>query len=582
MINNHIELAIVKGVFRAPGDPNSAEQEVVPLNLLDDSGLALDVDGWSPAIAALKSGGVWADSAASDGRQLVSSAVGNVTEQMRLTMGNTDLLQRYATLTRLNRLAQDARSFHATDWQIEPVYLTWWAAVAQVPQHALIYNIEIAQASDIFDVTSPWEVTLTIEREPAWRILVPPGGNPREWHYWTKGWTRGVEYNYEDLSLYEGTDHFAYQALDNCCEWEQPDYDTAIGVSYVDIPATDIPGDAPALALITHERLIASGYPTWELFIAKTTAPTTGITHDSPSETRTLTGSLNAGDATSVGTGGSKVSGNGCISNGSNVTRYFVEFSWGASAFAKTMILQWGDQSFFPLDLTMLHGRFMCLLRCALESGSAGDVKLSLKFIENGNSGQSEIELEQVSDIPIRTGNTVYFCFLGTIKLPFENRLAVSMDGLGKEVSASNLHIELYAQKVSTSARVLNVFDLILIPIEEGVIHALPKYNSNNLSDDEHTIVIFDNTGYLAYGQDGQVVKKYAIETSIRDEIPLSTESRGTPVMLTPGVNNRLYFWQAEHNATFLSAPISQPRADGDIVRINIVPRCYGIADVSR
>ena len=258
VVSNSIALMIMKGIPSAPLDPNSAEAPMESLDLLDSTGLGLLTEGWSPAIAPLKNGGLWVDSTTIDGRALLSDNVGNVVETMQVTCSSSLIANRLAILKKLGRLARMARAFHSTSWQIDPVYLKWAAACNNgLEQYALLYNIDWAINGDTLDPMSAWDVTLTMEREPYWRGLWP-GANPIEWTFQAQGKTRGVQspnegYTYMDMDLLTGTNHLAYGTVQNRYEWNSSDYSKALAVNFIDIPATAVPGDAEALVCVTAQ-----------------------------------------------------------------------------------------------------------------------------------------------------------------------------------------------------------------------------------------------------------------------------------------------------------------------------------------
>lgn len=139
---NHKTLRIVKGIGKLPTDTNSAENDPVVFNLLSEP-VALTMDGWSPQIAALKSGGVWADSPISDGRSLIAAPVGNVTEKMTFIIADSTFLGVQRHLLALNDMALDCRAFWEGQAQIDPVYLAWWAGCGKGEQYALLYNMDV-------------------------------------------------------------------------------------------------------------------------------------------------------------------------------------------------------------------------------------------------------------------------------------------------------------------------------------------------------------------------------------------------------------------------------------------------------
>lgn len=123
---DHKQLMIIKGIGKTPGDIYSAENDPVIVNLMSGI-ITLDQNGWSPEIAQVKSGGVWVDSPLSDGRELLAAAAGNVIEKMTVIIADSSYLSVMKALSGLNQMANDCRDYWQTEYQIDPVYLAWWA-----------------------------------------------------------------------------------------------------------------------------------------------------------------------------------------------------------------------------------------------------------------------------------------------------------------------------------------------------------------------------------------------------------------------------------------------------------------------
>ena len=168
---DHQELMIVKGVYPAPGDPLSLEFKIDSINLLENkSGISLAQDGWVPQYPSLEGAGVWADTPLMTGRIPLVMTEGNVIEKMRLNIVAASSHQMLTIKAKFSLFRQYIWDFWTANYQIDPVFLHWFASCGGGKQYALIFNMEM----DWEDKESPTPtsvLTLTLEREPYWRWL---------------------------------------------------------------------------------------------------------------------------------------------------------------------------------------------------------------------------------------------------------------------------------------------------------------------------------------------------------------------------------------------------------------------------
>lgn len=535
---DHRELKIIKGIGPIPGDANSAEQTPVVVNLMDpNGGIALDgTNGaWSPQIPSVKP--LWAENPANDGRTLIAGALNNVTETMRLTITGSDATTVYSNLRRLYDIRQAALDFWQTEDQIEPVYLKWWANCGVGPQFALIYTMDVAP--EFMNSEMPTiQVTLTIEREFGWRGI-PPGANP-------KMWTLGTGFNVTTAPLVSRTDNLIYATAQNRNEWNAAN--TAfISKNFVTIPKAKIPGDLPAYTLITPENI----YPFDQIVLGLDTDP---VSLPNASGTNIHKLVLNAGDAT-VGTDTTKVvdAADGVYSNGSIAQRYRTNTTFATATLQPR--LTW------DISQLLYNGRFLAFLRCRLSAAASLSLELH----------SANIALTQPTPFStfVGAGFTDWsLVYLGLVVYPQMNSKAfVTVDGRGVNYLATG-DITLFASRAS-GAGLLYVLDLVLIPVNEGAIQTnLGISGSSGLNP------VFDNTGYFTHGTtDSYVGYSGGFTTSI-------PSPSGSPLMLKPGVDNRLHMLGYSLFAPpFQSYPNDKAHPAEFNVHIDIVPRWSGIRD---
>lgn len=553
----NIQLLLVKGIPLIPGDTNSAETGIQTLNLLDSKGFTIAENGWIPKFAAAKSGGIYADSPVSDGRSLVASAVGNVVETMKLTASASSWDARYWLQSQLVKFRQYALDFHTTSSQIDPVYLCWWANGAPGPQYALIHGLEIAQNSDPFANVNVNELTITIEREPFWRAI-PPGSNPKVWTYQTTG----TVFTAANADLTSGTDHLAYGTVANKQEFNT--IYTFLTQNFLDIPASKIPGDAPALVTISSTENSGLGYANYtrDMYVAKSTNRTS-ITD-------------RAGNALplynvfpcSGGSGSGVLTTNadrGIVHNPISPLARTVVYtpadalenlvrSWSASATGMPHV-----------NPAILRGTYMVFVRAVQNGGAANNTKLRVKM---DSSAGTFFDSGQVYEQINVTGSSALH-YMGTVTLPPDPHSAVGTRGKGLQVEY-DFSVKLYVQR-TTGTSTSELIDIVLLKTDEGCIQVVSE-----LYMWTPTFEVYDNTSYLTHGKPEAIgTIRYLPAASDAEYTPLA-ELQGGDLMLTPGTNNRLYFLWAYRGTD----PAASTAEETYTVCVNIVPRWVGIRDV--
>lgn len=554
---NHQELAIVKGVGKTPGDTASAEQNPVVIDLLDvGSGISLDLDGgWEPNIPSLKNGGVWADSPISDGRTPVSGRNTNVIETIRLHVTSSDPIVYAAKFAQLGRMIQGCRAYWDTEMQIEPVYIQWRAEGAPGSQFALIFNIDMdVEMEDGTDAQAV--ITLSVEREYGWRG-VRPGGNPKEWTYFKNN--QAQLFGGATASLATGSDHLKSVTIANKLEFNTT---TAfLTKNHVDIDAADIPGDLPALVCMTIKQIV-SGNSVHSLFIGKDSKPLTlpnrndGLQYPRYNTLAAAAGVL--GTDTSFSTDS-----DGLVYNPVSANARRARISFATSTSIAVNRITWSAGNLLQ-TVNLLRGRYLCLLRARQNNGAAGDTSIVITLYEGAGA------LLSFTVRPI-VASDVQLHYVGIVGIPSGDRQFVGVDGRGLYNSGVNhgagIDVVLFASR-STGSSTLDIFDLIFIPIDEGIVEIVP---SSGLSSSDARM-IYDNTGYFGHGGINPVAEIRNVSSANLDN-QVVCEPRGDEIVLTPKQNNRLYFLMKLE-----STNNSPPQATME-VRLNIVPRWSGVRD---
>lgn len=554
-IGNMMHLAIIKGVAKTPQDSTSAEQGLDELDLLDPKGFACDE--YLIKIPSMKSSAIYADSPLTNGRTLISGALGNVTETVRLTVNGGTMIQLAALLSKLERMKRDCNDYWDTFGQIDPVYIKHQIDGEPGPRYALLYEIDI-DVETPNDPSQPMRtVTLQIEREYGWRGIAP-GDNPKRWTI--ENVFVGQKWTAAKATLTSGSDHLVAQTIQNRREWNAAQT-AIISQNHIEISADKIPGDLDALTYIYAEIGNSPVLGVGGIYIARTSKA--DLLSSLTNAVRPPNYILNASDSTA---GTDATTGN--ADTGAPISTAAAINRRGAVTFVTLTDAQrfaWTPADRGYMDFSITRGRYICLLRARLSA--AGTVTMHLSV----NIGLTRIDLPTVSLTDAGsggTGNTTYWpiSYMGVLTLPpTEERVFVSDDGLGISVegATSNPQIALFAARTSGTP-VLYVADLILIPIDECAI--------NIKADDADTLssgfaFIHDNTGYYSHGRPGLMTRRNGSTNG-----QPNTQPRGQEITLKANETNRLHFFLTDVSASLIYSEI-RPTIT---VKVNIVPRWAG------
>jgi hypothetical protein len=546
---DHKELMIVKGVGGAPEDGTSTvEQELIPLNLLAGG---FSLEDWSPNIPSLKSGGVWADSSISDGRTLLSGQNTNVTETMVILLTSADSKVFAMQFTALQRMVQDARAFWDTFDQIEPVVLRWWAFGAPGPQFALIYNIDMDVEYDDSTIASA-RLTLTIERDYRW-LPISPGKAAINWSNYVQN-RRPSILNYNMTYDVANTRNLLNAAVVNKAEFSSSAYTAFSSQNFIEIDATQIPGDLPALVSLAIQPVVNNDNIVFASRISKPLVQT-GVQRSI--FLNGCNGTNNVADTTyESDTGG--LSGGGYSAPPTAPVRVKIDFSTTTADATRIIWLEIAAKQ--KVKMNLYRGRYMVFVRARQNAATAGQISMYLRY----GRGLPTLVTDAVSPtVQAGTGNTTAWPihYMGVISLPdYDARSSSSLsDGLGLSKS-SDLVFELRASR-SAGTAALYVNDIVLIPIDEPTVMLFPidSANANNY---------YDNSGFTAHGR----LQENAEASSINGT---THEFRSNmPLTLMPGVDNRIYFWSYDQST--LESAVGTTLN----VALNIIPCWSGIRDV--
>lgn len=509
-------------------------QPVDVLDLLGGDLTLIQTDGvanWSPGIPSIKNGGVWTDPPTVDGRVLVFGRESNVTETVVCTMTVPAGQPRYAVLSRLASFRRQAMAFWDDPAQWGPVFLEFQAAGSVGPQYAVVYNLEVDVEQDVLYNPDYPTVTLTIEREPSWRIQVPPGQSAKRWSMFTlginpndSGW---------DVDPNDPTD-----AISGTTTLRAFDERGTSNVNYIDVDADDIPGDQPAdviLSFFNGTSTVNRIHVFRETRLNDRSLPgaVMGVAGESINIPSRCT--LNGGDAALNGSWAKLVDAtNGVLSNGSIATRYVARHN--TALVASDQYIRW---LVYTADYP---GKYAVFVRGSIASGVVTTATLAVAVVETAGGGTI------MRTTPRQLKQTGYgMTYLGVIDLTGNNGYDRDVDG--EIYDAAPLYISLMLNKATATSVDIRIQDLVLIPIDQpnGAMDMDPIPGVGQT-------YLLDFTGVLSDRLDTW--------TGIYPGKPLPY--RGQPISLIPGVTNRLYF--------VIEATTASPTADY-LVSANIVPR---------
>lgn len=571
---DHKQLMIIKGIGATPTDSLSAENPPVVVNLMAGA-ITLETNGWSPNIPQTKNGGVWADSPITDGRTLLAAPEGNVTEQMTLIISDASYLGAMKALNSLNQMVIDCRDYWQAIYQIDPVYLAWWAGCGAGTQYSLISNIELKP--EYMDSPNPSiRVSMTIEREVRWR-LIPPGANPKLATFILNNQAIGLGGKVlADATLVTGSDHLITQTIQNKAEWTPAAFglqSTFITQNFISISASQVPGDMPALVEMSITGDVGS---LADVYVGRSTKKQTGIGHDGI--TRVNSYILNVGDAGGSVTKTVGTSADGVKSNGSSVnftfgTRTTTGVDGGFVGFCF-----WGENTgLIKLDREYFRGTFAVFVRAFNNSGTplTTDMTMRVLFEEYENATNQYLNSFATPSIavPLAASGFYPLTYMGTVTLPLAQKAVVSPLGYGIQLQETNSNLRITFQNnvlVATANRIIKLVDLIFVPIDEGV--AQIAFTPNSIFT--NAVAVLDDTGYSTRGESRQVANVYMTNANSGG---VSMEVRGQNLELKPHTDQRLYFIaDTFESPSVISSRLTQTLA----IRLNIVPCWSGIRDI--
>lgn len=588
-------LRLIKGV------PNNGAltSEVTPttIDLLQPSVITLDE--YILKRPEIKQGGVWADSPISPGRRLISGEIGNVTETIRLIIKGTSLEQVISIEQQLVNMQRDCRDFWINNYQIEPVYIQHQVYGEPGPRFAILHKIELditAPSGEPTSATSLWrDVVIVIEREGGWRPI-PPGANPKTWTFhWRNRVPRLITdsmYGFETgASVASSTSLFA-QDVNNSTIMRGGAYCYR---SHIDIDASDIPGDLPALlqlgmyGTVVNTNLASVYQKIQTMYVGRrsrfTGTGTTLETNTLPAKCAgTEISSTNGTDATNQNDNGAidTIAGVGCsLFTGSNQSRVRITFATATDAIRLT----------WTMDVRKFMGRYIALLRAHQDGGSSGDVRM---YLQHGYDGDDISMAEVVPTVQAVATNTEFWPvnYMGVIDIPSDKRAPYGIEGLGMPSSGVTpvYTIRLRARRPNGATANLYVCDLTLIPIDEtAAIMDYETFATAQGTAFDMVAMMYDNTGYSSRGTDESTADEFSslLSGSYNRK---HADLRGQPLTLSPGVDNRLYFfWTADRTGatptTGRSSLVTDPGTVGVrqpasiTIHGNIVPRWSGYRD---
>lgn len=544
MTAGYLALEIVKGVYPVPGNTANINQTVDVLNLMVGTrGFGVTMNGWVPKYPQMR--GVSQSNGMSDGTSLLNYSMPNVTETMKLISAGSTPQTRYALFSRLVQFGRWARDFHVTRTQTEPVYLKWHAEGCAYPQYALLYNIDIAQDSDVFLSDDSAELSITLEREPYWQA-VPPGFSPRLWEL--QRTNTAPSYSFTGV-----VDTGIAGTVYNFTRRDNTEAGAVLGSyqNFFDISAISLPGDTRlkttlsyrAGATITNTSIIAG---TW---VKPTSVSIGGITYYANF-------SFNGADVFAAGADTTSAADTGApfctdntqkrgVTSFATVATDAVRYTWKANS-------------------AVFNGQFLVFARVRLST--TGTVKLYMTV----NASTSSAIIAQTTSQTLTdagtggTSNTGEWAFLymGVVTVPpIDSALTADLVG-GNGAQGYAFTINLYAQRTSGTPS-LYVGDVNFIPSDHSLI-ALEGDSTTLLSND---YLFADNTGYSLHGKPGQVAGK-VVANGLDSRAVIGL---GPFIEFEPNVTNRLFIlpYKSETRRSIIDTNIS-------LVKVNPVPRWLG------
>jgi hypothetical protein len=578
------ELAIVKGLPRAFADTSSYEN-LEYINLLDPKGFSIQDKGWIPRLGQVKNGGLYAEAVGYGNDALLSASLGRTVETMNLTATGAVANSRAFLEKRLILFGYWAREFYTSDWQTEPVYLRWKGIGAKGYQYAMIFDIAIAQNTDPFHAINANQLTITITREPGWNWHVPPGSSPKIWTIFKRGITESLA----QYHLTTGTNYFSGMIGAANVNLLNAGVESVGYKSYVDIPASDIPGDQPALLQLNLPgAMFKNGSATYQPYvatvhIARSTRQDYGYIPNNRFPAKCAVGA-GATMTASAGLDVTYQTDYGAIDHyAPGAGSYYSAATYHNRARCTFITLGtiFNPRISWSAKMAPLAGRYAVFMRGHQSGGNFGDIELYLQY------GYEGIELTTPIKNPVVQAVATHTEFwpvnyLGIITLPpGAPRIPIGVDGLGINQDAW-LNIILWVRRKSGTSE-FYFADLVLMPVDECFVTVtLENYlGTTGLTGNN---IVYDQTRHLSRGRDD--IAGYSDIGGFAGRTP---EIRGQGIWLEPGKNNRLYMlYEAVKNGsgTPRLSPISSDPSSASGrsetyagVSGNIVPRSLGLRD---
>lgn len=560
-----IKLSLIRGVPSSASLGNTAITNVPPTTLDLLTGVFTIYDeaaesSFQYSLANIKDGGVWVDSVAMPGRQLVAGDVANVIETIQLNaVGGSTVIDRARALRALMNFAASARLFWTDESRFDPVYLCWQAPGAAGEQFALLYNIEVDAEADALNAESMAALTLTLEREAYWRPL-PPGANPKIRTLQLRGLTPSTvagspaasQYNFENLGL----GAIVGGSAKNEAQFQKEVFDAdEIGstrTNYIDIPASALVGDAPVAAMISVQS--GSGDISYPIMVARSTIRDLYPSVTTNANLQRMRNTFNAVDAAAQ-------------SAPAGVSAYTtpVDATWGlTSGGGSPTVIQAvtingvvANQVFAYWSRVAAHyaRRWQVFVRCVVTAGVPSGLLMQARIRSASGVGVTYFPtVQRPFTGALNVGTTFY---LGTIDASALNTPGNNGRGLQSTALAQ---LELLIQKTNTGASTtVKITDVFLMPLDEPMLK-IDNRTTGGFDDD----VFADTTGYFSLTD---------VLAGAVGDLAAKPVASGQSIYLVPGITNRLYFNAGIYGTSPLASHL------GYYVGVNLLPRWSGIRD---
>lgn len=542
----------------------------VSIDLLNGAFVVETLSGiasYNPEFAALKASAVFSDPANDDGEILLSGFDASVNDTITLVANTSDPVLRAQAISQFALFTRAGRNFSQTEWAADPVYLELRPAGATDSQYALVTDVKIAANQDIlYDADYTPKVTLVVRREPFWRMSVPPGDNPKRWTFFTRGrfpsnnplWGPTEYY----FSWYDLTNTAAIAGANSLIEKDIYPYDE-LGTSstnYIDIPAEMIPGDAPALALVTITPGGGGGSGRYPVFVSRDTKRDyyPSVNSVIPSNTGVITGrrkraNINGGDCIIGGAWTVFADANGVFSNGSIANRYVLRHN--NALVANNEVASW------RIARIQWQGRYAVYVRARLVAGATTNLTLRVEAVPSIT--QTTPVLVSTPDVSLAS-TTQNATFLGVLDFTPNGLFSRNITGT---TDNADVALRLVINKAAAVSVDLRVIDLMFIPIDEPNALIFPPSPISWSTVDPLAV---DSTGLFSPLNGVTSVNGSAtfIGNGTVDTSRFPQPYRGQSIVLEPGITNRLYINTLDP---------AEPNTTVRRVRVDIVPRVRGM-----